>query len=344
MCTKRIRISRIFVSVFIICALFVSVSSLNVSAENIPDKVFLGGFPFGSRIKTNGVMVADVKSVGSVNGVVSPAKDAGVMPGDIILKVNGNSAESSADVSRAISESNGSAVELEISRDGKTFCVKIVPVLSADRKSYKSGLWIRDSAAGIGTVTYVIPNTFDFAGLGHGICDADSGKLIPLKSGKVFPVEIFGIVKSEKGSPGELRGRMDENEYGELYANTLTGVYGRFNSFAVEQKTVDVARKDEVKEGDCTVYTTLDSNEQIEASAKIVKILDIDGLTKNFLIEITDKKLLEKTGGIVQGMSGSPIVQNGKIIGAVTHVLIDDTTKGYGIFIENMLSRTEKDE
>ena len=340
MCTKRIRLIRSITSLFIIWILVLSVVIPQVSAAT-PDKVYLGGFPFGTRIKTDGVLVVAVRDVESQNGIVSPARDAGIHAGDIILKVNGQIVISCEEVSDVIASSQGTDVVLEVLRDSKKITATVKPALSRDGESYKSGLWIRDGAAGIGTVTYVIPETLEFAGLGHGICDSDTHELVPFGSGDVYSVNVFGITKGEKGSAGELRGQLGEDKIGKLTSNTSTGVYGVFDIPFDTRKLLPVAKKDEVKKDKCRILTTLDGNLEVEANAEIVKILDTKGETKNFLIEITDKELLTKTGGIVQGMSGSPIIQNGKLVGAVTHVLVDEPTRGYGIFIENMLETAQ---
>jgi len=341
MCTKRIRLTRRLTSLFIIWILVLSVVIPSASAAH-PDKVWVGGFPFGARIKTDGILVVAVRDVDSQNGVVSPAKNAGIEAGDRIVKVNGKTVTTCSDVSDVIASSRGTDVMLELLRDGKTITATVKPALSRDGESYKSGLWIRDGAAGIGTVTYVIPETLEFAGLGHGICDSDTHELVPFGSGDVYSVNVFGITKGEKGSAGELRGQLGEDKIGKLTSNTSTGVYGVFDIPFDTRRLLSVAKKDEVKKDKCRILTTLDGNLEVEANAEIVKILDTKGETKNFLIEITDKELLTKTGGIVQGMSGSPIIQNGKLIGAVTHVLVDEPTRGYGIFIENMLKTVEQ--
>ena len=341
MCTKIIHISRRLTSLFIIWIIVLCVVIPSASAA-LPDKLYVGGFPFGARIKTDGVLVVAVRDVESKNGVVSPAKDAGIEAGDRIVTVNGKNVAACTDVSEIIASSEGTDVTLELLRDGEKIIAIVKPVLSRNGDSYKSGLWIRDGAAGIGTVTYVIPETLEFAGLGHGICDSDTGTLIPFGSGEVYSVNVFGITRGEKGSAGELRGQLGEDITGRLTSNCNTGVYGVFNNSFEKTELLPICKKAEVKADKCHILTTLDGNVKVKADAKIVKILDAEGQTKNFLIEITDKKLLEKTGGIVQGMSGSPIIQNGKLIGAVTHVLVDDPTRGYGIFIENMLSEAEK--
>ena len=340
MCTKRTGLSGRVTSLFIICLLVLCVVVPTAAARN--GEVYIGGFPFGTRIKTDGVLVVGVREVESKNGIFAPARDAGVREGDIITRVNGESVSSCADVTRIISSSDGEKVTLDLKRDTKTLTVSFNPVLSHDGESFKSGLFIRDGAAGIGTVTYVVPETLDFAGLGHGICDSDTGEIIPLGHGDVFNVTVFGITKGEKGSAGELRGKLGDKPTGIIKNNCETGVYGAFDSIDEKGELVAVAKKEEIKTGGCFILTTIEGDTPVKAEAKVVKILDKKGKVKNFLIEVTDKTLLEKTGGIVQGMSGSPIIQNGKLIGAVTHVLVDEPTRGYGIFIENMLIEAEK--
>ncbi len=353
MCTKRIRFVKALFSLFIIWLMLSSVAihatanetdfineNETSSRTSLPREVYLGGFVFGTRIKSDGVLVVDVREVEGAQGIVCPAIDAGIMKGDIIVRVNGKKVTTSAEVSETIQNSLGTDVDVEVLRDGESLNFKITPTLSRDGKTYKSGLFIRDGAAGIGTVTYALPDG-SFAGLGHGIADSDTMKLVPFKSGEVFSVTLLGIVKGESGKAGELRGRLDENSIGTLLSNSETGVFGKLTLLPEKPIPVKVADKNEVKEGACEIYTTLDNNSITKAEAKIVKILDKEGKVKNFVIEVTDKALLEKTGGIVQGMSGSPIVQNGKLVGAVTHVFINNSSQGYGIFIENMLSGAE---
>ncbi len=354
MCTKRIRFVKALTSLFIIWLLIVCVCipvtadkkhGNNIKKEDkthsitFPEQVMLGGFPFGTKIKSDGVIVVDVKSVEGVDKVLSPALDAGIKKGDIIKKVNGKSVSDSSDVSEIIRNSDGLTVNIEILRDGKTLNFSVTPVLSRDGKSYKSGLFIRDGAAGIGTVTFVIPKTKFFGGLGHGITDAETGKVIPIKSGEVSGVSLLGIVKGERGRAGELRGRLEEEVTGKLLINSESGVFGVFDEIKDDLPLVPVCRKTDVREGKCQVVTTVEEGKQITADAVIEKIIDPHANVKNFIIKIVDPELLDKTGGIVQGMSGSPIIQDGKLIGAVTHVLLDDSARGYGIFIENMLDQ-----
>jgi stage IV sporulation protein B len=205
---------------------------------------------------------------------------------------------------------------------------------------YKGGLWVRDSIAGIGTVTFIDPKTGNFAGLGHGICDPDTGTLIPVKEGGVYGVVLNDIKKGNKGKPGVLRGCLDQSIKGKVKKNANSGVYGNLSKLPEDAITIDVARKNEVKTGKASVICSLDGKVR-EYEASIEKIISADGAVKNFLIKITDQRLLALTGGIVQGMSGSPIIQDGKLVGAVTHVMVADPTEGYGIFIENMLAAAQ---
>jgi stage IV sporulation protein B len=210
--------------------------------------------------------------------------------------------------------------------------------VSTEDNTYKVGLWVRDSTAGIGTVTFIDKNTGTFGGLGHGVCDVDTGLLMPLESGSVVDVEVTGVVKGEPQNPGELRGNFSRVTSGNLFVNHETGVFGKINDAdRVSGEVVPIGNKNSVHEGKVYIYTTILGTTPEKYEAEIIKINSDSGKTKNFMVRVTDKRLLEKTGGIVQGMSGSPILQDGKLIGAVTHVLINDPQKGYGIFIENML-------
>jgi stage IV sporulation protein B len=197
-------------------------------------------------------------------------------------------------------------------------------------------MWLKDTAAGIGTVTYIVPEDNSFAGLGHGICEADSKELLPFNSGEVFVSHITGVKRGKNGEPGELRGYFEKEPAGTLTANTQSGVYGKLDK-CEKGKTVQIALKDKVKTGNVKILCTVDDSGVCEYDAKIIKILSYSTKEKNFIVKITDEELIRKTGGIVQGMSGSPILQDGKLIGAVTHVLVNDASRGYGIFIENML-------
>lgn len=315
---------------------FVLVLSLSLVAF-ADGEVYIGGFPFGVKMTTNGVFVSATGEVDSAVGKVCPAKDAGVLEGDIITSINGEAVDSVDEVADMISNSKGKRLELEIDRDGKALTVNLIPVQTADGKNYKTGLFIKDSASGIGTVTFVQADRQSFGGLGHGITDRATLKLLPLGEGTVHNVEINDVVKGSAELPGELKGTLNSNVVGTLLKNTDMGVFGKLDKKIKELEKVEVATPGEIKEGKCTIYTCLEGQTATPLEAEIVKIVDKNSDTKNFIVTLTDKKGLEKAGGIVQGMSGSPVVQNGKLVGAVTHVLMRDQTSGFGIFIENML-------
>ena len=228
-------------------------------------------------------------------------------------------------------------------RNGKEYTAHVTPEYSKTEGKYKSGLWVRDSGAGIGTVTFIDPETLSFGGLGHGICDGDTGELIPMDRGSVLGVRINGINKGAAGAPGEIKGYFNSGKTGTLIKNTTCGVYGVFTELpkGLPSEAVCLGGREELKEGDAYIWCTLDDSGPQKYSIRISEINRSATGNKCFSITVTDRALIEKTGGIVQGMSGSPIIQNGKIVGAVTHVLVNDPTTGYGIFIENMLNAAQ---
>ncbi|MBR3836784.1 MAG: SpoIVB peptidase [Clostridia bacterium] len=300
-------------------------------------RVICGGELFGVRMHTRGLLVSTVAQVETEAGTLSPGEKAGIRKGDVILEADGVKLQGAMDLVKIVSRSGGSPVKLLVERDGKTENRLLRPALSSDGGGYKAGLWVRDGAAGIGTVTFRLPENGTFAGLGHAVCDGESGKAFPLGSGAVCRTAIEGITKGENGSPGELRGRLTGEDTGTVLANTPCGIYGR-EALPENPNTVEIAHRGEVKTGKATLLCTLNDKGKQEYEIEIEEIFGKDRDTKNFVIRVTDPALLTQTGGIVQGMSGSPILQSGKLIGAVTHVLVGDPTRGYGIFIENMLS------
>ncbi|WP_156136492.1 SpoIVB peptidase [Candidatus Soleaferrea massiliensis] len=298
------------------------------------------GQPFGIKMFTKGVMVVGLSDIPTADGTKNPASEAGVRVGDIILKVNGQTVSGNNDVAKLISENGDKTNTLVIKRKDTQYTVEFKSVISSSDGQYKAGIWVRDSSAGIGTMTFIDPTTSGFAGLGHPICDVDTGEILPLSSGEIVDVSITGVNKGVSGSPGELQG-VFKNSYpiGYLNSNTETGIYGKLSSVPDQDTLYDVAMRQEVQEGKAQILTTLDDNTVSTFTIEIEHInFNDDAPTKNMVIHVTDGKLLEKTGGIVQGMSGSPIVQNGKIVGAVTHVFVNDPTRGYGIFSENMMN------
>ncbi len=300
------------------------------------------GTPFGIRLYTNGVVIVGVADIQTSAGSVNPAAIAGLKVGDIITSVNGKKVNTNSEISGLISKNGEKNMRLTARRNNIIFTADLQPVLSALDQTYKAGLWVRDSTAGIGTLTFYNPATKSFAGLGHGVCDTDTNQIMPLLKGDILPVTINGISKGEKGAPGELRGYFStDTAIGTLQKNITLGVYGTLNN-APEGKSYQVGMKQEVKPGPAQVLTTVDDQGPQYYDIVIEKIdYRANVESKNLILHITDSKLLDKTGGIVQGMSGSPIIQNGKLVGAVTHVFVNDPTRGYGVFAENMLAASQ---
>lgn len=315
--------------------LFGKIPVKSVTVAKLEDtKVYVGGVPFGIKFLTKGVSIVGFEDESS-----NPAYKAGLRLYDTIIKINGSEVSSISDLSLATE--NGGELEITYLRAGNEGKVKFVPKYSESEKKYTLGLWLKDSGAGIGTLTYVLPDG-SFGGLGHGICDGETGELTPIFNGSVLGVTLNGIVKGKKGDPGELKGYFNSSKIGAVYKNTENGVFGALAQLpdSVTGKTYSLGLKNELKEGKATVICTLADNVRREYSIEISNINRNATGNKCFTVKITDERLLSATGGIVQGMSGSPIIQNGKLVGAITHVLINDPTTGYGIFIENMLTQS----
>jgi len=308
-----------------------------VSANVISSRELVAaGSPFGVKLYTDGVLVVGLGDVETAEGIVSPAREAGIETGDVVLSVNGQNVMTNEDISRLVNDSE-QEMEFEILRKDKSFKVKVKPAFTD--AGNKIGMWVRDSTAGIGTVTFVDKQTGMFGGLGHGICDIDTGEIMPLLHGSVVTAQVNGVIKGKAGSPGELTGIINEKEeIGTILKNTQTGVYGTLSDLGGidTSRLYETCSRSGVKTGKATIICDVGDGTK-EYAVEIEKVYNGTSKTKNMSIRVTDKELLSKTGGIVQGMSGSPIIQNGKLIGAVTHVLVNDSSKGYAIFIENML-------
>ena len=350
--------------------LLVTGGAVTVAAENtaspqvggnMPREVYVGGMPFGIKFYTEGILVVgfcdvDVTSGGGGTRNVNPARTAGLKMRDVITAVNGKTPAGAASLTRAVEESGGKPVTLTVkrytgghsagrssaknagSRPFTELTVTVTPAYSASENRFKTGLWVRDSGAGIGTVTFIVPEGNAFAGLGHGICDGDTGDLIPMQRGQVTDVTVSGVDRGQAGAPGAIKGYFAPGKTGSLLGNTECGVYGIFATRpAAATDKLPVGRREDVREGDATILCTLDNGKVGRYSVKITSVDRSATGSKCFTITVTDPALISKTGGIVQGMSGSPVIQNGKLVGAVTHVLISDPTAGYGIFIDNMM-------
>ena len=297
------------------------------------------GTPFGMKLYTDGVLVIDMTTVETENGSVNPAQSAGIKKGDYIVSVDGKKVFTNEELSSVVEASAGNRMKFEIKRNGETKIINFSAVISKETGTYKIGLWVRDSSAGIGTLTFYSPATGVVCGLGHGICDEDTEELLQLNSGELVSAEIIGVEKGGTGSPGQLKGRFTYNSIGAIDSNTENGVYSFLKGNINLSNLTEVALKQEVEDGEAQILCTVDGTTPKLYSCRIKKrSSSFLSPTQNIIVTVTDKELLELTGGIVQGMSGSPIIQNGKLIGSVTHVLIDDPASGYGIFAENMLS------
>ena len=254
-----------------------------------------------------------------------------------------------SDLITKVNESNGNSVKITYVRDGSNYNTEILPTKTSDNE-YKLGLWVRDAASGVGTISFYDPKTGEFGALGHGILDVDTEELIDIARGDIVTSKIVSIVKGEKGKPGELQGSIDNGKIiGEVYKNTNFGIYGKINNLEIlkqdSDKVMEVKTRDEVKEGKASILCTLDDNKQEEYEIEIEKVYtSTNRSNKNMIIKVTDPRLLEKTGGIIQGMSGSPIIQDGKFVGAVTHVMVNNPEKGYGIFADTMLKQMKEVE
>ena len=323
------KLSLYFLAVFGICIFGITVPSHAASVEQ-GERVYVGGMPFGMKINIDGAMIINTDEVEGTN--TSPAAEAGLRRGDIITSVNGRRVSSVRELMNSVEESDGTA-ELTYIRAGKEKSAAVRPI-SDESGKLKIGVTVRDSAAGIGTITYIEPDTMFFAGLGHGICDADSGAVLPIVRGSVEDVEITGINHGKAGAPGELRGAFTGRRIGKVTKNEITGIYGILSEIPEYSEEIYTAGEmSEISSGKAYIRSCI-SGEPEMYEVYISK--QESGDEKNFSVRVTDERLLGLTGGIVQGMSGSPIIQNGKLIGAVTHVLVGDPTAGFGIFIGNM--------
>ena len=300
-------------------------------------QVAVGGEIFGLRLYTSGVIVVSTEPVQTADGTVFPAKKAGLKAGDIILSVNGEPVNSHAQFSAFLADAQGEPLRFTFLRNGEENETIFEAAYSAVYDRYMAGLWVRDSAAGIGTMTFYLPQTGVYAGLGHAVCDVDTGEIMPLYNGDIVSAILHGVKKGAPGRAGELRGSFQGDRIGSLLLNEADGVYGILDVFDPAAATVPLAWQQEVETGQAQIVSTVDTAGPQTFSAEIEKVLPNDSEDRNLIVHITDEALLQSTGGIVQGMSGSPILQNGRLVGAVTHVFINDPTRGYGIFAQTMM-------
>ena len=323
---------------------FIPVKSVNVTVA--PEYyVIPSGSPVGIKMFSKGLLIVNISEVKTDSGnSVSPAKISGLQIGDRIISANGKELNFSEELASIVTSSTEN-IKLTVLRDDNFLDFSLTPVISFDDNKKKLGIWVRDSTAGVGTLTFFDPKTSTFATLGHGITDIDTGDIITPKTGTITDCTIAYCKKSRKGDPGELSGQFGNLTIGEIYMNSSLGVYGKLkNTLNLNNPGyMPVATRFQIKEGPAYILADVDGlgvKKYDVIIEEVSKSGNIDN--KGLVIKISDPLLLEKTGGIVQGMSGSPIIQNGKLVGAVTHVFVNDPTRGYGIFIENMLAEAEK--
>ena len=316
---------------------------INKTSETNDTKIVPLGLTIGVRINTDGVMVLGTGSFLGEDGQTHRPSDGILRGGDLIIKANEQSIDTKEDLSQLVAKSEGD-VTLLLRRDGNEFEVTLTPAMAAKDGIRRIGTWVRDSTKGIGTLTYFIPETRAFGALGHGIMDVDTKKLISVRNGAIMPSTVSSIVKGQRGKPGELEGTVDNTKtLGYVLLNSPSGIYGKLSPEFIEglsAKAMPIATRSQIREGPAVILTSVVDNKvrEYEISIESVNRTASDE-TKGMIIRITDPELLSATNGIVQGMSGSPIIQDGRVIGAITHVFVQDPAKGYGIFIETMLEQ-----
>lgn len=299
-------------------------------------ELVVGGQVVGIQISTEGVMVAGVAAVETAEGSRSPASEAGLRQGDIILEIEGQKVQNASELIERIGEMNGEPAELTVRRDDKLLKLSVQPALSAEDQ-WMLGMWLRDGISGIGTLTFCDPDTGIYGALGHSISDGETGTAVSLSRGSITDAEIVSVTPGTAGSPGELNGCADIGRVlGTVEKNTSHGIYGRIYT-ALSGRVVETG---EICTGPATIISTVDGRQAKEYSVEISRVYN-DSEGRHVMLTVTDSELCALTGGIVQGMSGSPIMQNGKLVGAVTHVFINDPTRGYGISIQDMLAAAD---
>lgn len=323
--------------------LFGTIPVKEVSVNVIPKTTVVPlGNAIGMRLYTKGVLVVGMSQIETDNNEKKkPYENSGIEQGDTILEVNNKVVENTEDLIKEVEKSEGNSINIKYLRNEKTMQTDITPVKS--KNTYKIGLWVRDAAAGVGTLTFYEPNTNLFMALGHGISDIDTEEIVNIANGELVTANIVSITKGRKGYPGEIRGTIDQGKtIGTIYKNTNFGVYGivKNKNYLEADLTqeMEIATRSEIQEGKAQIICQLENTGKKKYDIEIEKIYENNNKdNKSMLIKITDNELLEKTGGIIQGMSGAPIIQKGKFIGAVTNVLVNDPTQGYGVFADIMI-------
>ncbi len=318
--------------------LFLTLLVIPINVMAYSPYVVAGGETIGIELKTNGVIIVGSYKVGNAD----PASDANLQVGDKITSINGTKISSIEQMLNVIDEkSDLTSLSIEYLRGSKTLKTNLSLVKDSNNV-YKTGLYVKDSINGVGTLSFIDPNTKLYGALGHEIIEKTTGQKLEIKDGKIYNSEVTGITRSDNGNPGEKNARYDTTTvYGNVKENTTSGIFGEYTTDVPNKKLYKVASYDDIKLGSAKMLTVTNGEEIKEFDINILKIMNGINTNKNLLFEVTDKELLDLSGGIVQGMSGSPIIQDDNIIGAVTHVVVDDPTKGYGIFITTMLEEAE---
>lgn len=318
----------------------------NIDVNIIPKTTVVPmGNAIGMKLYTAGVLVVGMSEIEGKK----PYENSGIKEGDRIIQINQNQIDSTDDLMQAVNKSDGNNISIKYVRDEKTITTSIKPVKNSSNE-YKIGLWVRDAAAGVGTLTFYEPASGMFATLGHGIMDIDTSDLIKIANGELVTTNILSITKGTKGNPGEIRGTIEAGHtIGTISKNTKFGVFGTINKTPYlsipNTNEMQVALREEIKTDKAQIICELENGKKEYYDIEIQKVfVNNNKDNKSMLIKITDQKLLEQTGGIIQGMSGAPIIQNGKFVGAVTHVLVNDPTIGYGVFADIMLKQMKEVE
>lgn len=327
-------------------SLFDNLFIKNMEVDVLPrTKVIPVGTIAGVKLYTSGILVVGMSEIEGIdNKKHKPYLNSGIEEGDTIISIDNNKISSTDELIEAVNQSKGKDLSIEYVHDNETATCSITPVQTSFNQ-YKLGLWVRDSAAGVGTVTFMDPETKEFGALGHGITDIDTEELINIESGEFITTRILNIAKGKSGNPGKIQGTIDgQQNIGTISKNTKFGIYGVVEDLSAinidYSKEMDLALRDEIKEGNAKILCNVDGIAPKEYDIEIQRIYrDNNYDNKSMKIKVVDKELLEKTGGIIQGMSGSPIIQNGKFIGAVTHVLVNNPTEGYAVFGDIMLKQ-----
>lgn len=320
-----------------ILVIIFSVTISIIPAYAKTDEVILGGDAFGLKLYCKGVMITRFESFTTGSQKICPAKSAGLKVNDIILKANNQTIKSNEQIDKTVKNSNGKTITFYVQRNNNKFSVNVKPRLNSENEYY-IGLWVRDSCAGIGTITYFNPQDNSYGALGHGICDMDTGAIIPNDQGEILKAKITGITKSENNNIGTLNGYFTDETIGNIRNNLPIGIYGNTVKSISDKNKIKVADSSEIKTGKAQIISTIKGSKSQKYDIEILGTCNNSkNSNRNFIIKITDNRLLKNAGGIVQGMSGSPIIQNNKLVGALTHVFVDDCSKGYGIFARNMI-------